>query len=224
MKKSIIIIAFLTSCQSMNAYAGYWSRVSANTLRFEGEIGFDEYENYLKIISDEDKIIIVNSEGGFTGAGVNIGLDMVDRNLTVIVRNECLSSCANYIFLAAQKKIIDNGYVGFHGSNIEYQKYDLNKDLEEMRLEGLSETELSNYKNLIREISSKEEIFFKKVGVNKKLFEVSRLDDKGSGNGKSYSFLALSLRAFGDYLIYNVSGIVNINTDPSHLSYVYLKE
>lgn len=218
------IVFFQLFYFSNSLFAGDWTRINANTIKFKGEITFDEYNNYLEIIGDNDEVIIVDSEGGFTGAGVDIGLDMLDRDLTVIVRNECLSSCANYLFLAARKKIIDNGYVGFHGSNTEYQKHDLDNDIMEMRGDGLSEFELSNYVKLIKEISEKEEKFFDRVRVDKSLFEVSRLDDKGSGDGRVYSFLALSIKAFADFKIYNVSGVVNINTDPEYAPFIYLKK
>lgn len=221
---AIFLILFSLFLHSINVHAGEWLRINESTIKFEGEITFEEYENYLAIISDNDRVMILNSEGGFTGAGVDIGLDMLSRDLTVIVRNECLSSCANYLFLAAEKKVIDNGYVGFHGSNTEYEKNDLENDVEEMKNDRLSEHEISNYVSLISEISSKEKEFFDKVGVDPRLFEISRLDDKGARDGNVYDFLALSLRAFSEYGIDNVSGVVNINTDPSYASSVYLKD
>ena len=67
--------------------------------------------------------LVINSPGGYTTTGRRLGQWVRDQRITVVVDEFCFSSCANYIFTAAPKKIIrDGAYVGWHGSE-QYWQY-----------------------------------------------------------------------------------------------------
>ena len=86
------------------------------TLVLKGNIGKELYEYYKNNVSVKTESVIVTSLGGEVEYGLMIGNDIFDRKLNVIVRDYCFSSCANYIFLAGKKKIIEKDSVlGFHG-------------------------------------------------------------------------------------------------------------
>lgn len=61
--------------------------------------------------------LVINSQGGYTSSGRRLGQWVHEQGITVVVDELCFSSCANYVFTAAPKKIIrDGAYVGWHGS------------------------------------------------------------------------------------------------------------
>lgn len=83
-------------------------------------INIGSAHNFLSIVRDAETAIdtlIINSSGGVTISARRIGRWVHEHDVTVIVENLCFSSCANYIFTAAPKKIIrDGAYIGWHGS------------------------------------------------------------------------------------------------------------
>ena len=95
---------------------GIFSRLSKNTLKFEGRIERGTYEKYHEAIDDNVKTLVINSSGGDSYDGVRIGLDLVKRNVDVIVDGLAGSSAANYLFTAGRHKTICRGFVGFHGN------------------------------------------------------------------------------------------------------------
>jgi len=87
-------------------------------LTLKGELNKNLYNYYQSKISKNTKKVVVTSLGGDVKYGIYIGKDIFDRKLDVIVRDYCLSSCANYIFLAGKNKIIENNsIIGFHGTS-----------------------------------------------------------------------------------------------------------
>ena len=61
--------------------------------------------------------IVVDSPGGNVADAIVLGNWIVDHELDVEVKKNCASSCANYLFAAGRRKIIDDGAViVWHGS------------------------------------------------------------------------------------------------------------
>ena len=61
--------------------------------------------------------LLIDSPGGDVGAGLTLGRWIADHGIDVEVVGLCASSCANYVFAAARRKIIDDGgLVVWHGS------------------------------------------------------------------------------------------------------------
>lgn len=103
-----------------------WSEVaSASTfslikngplLRFDGEINQESAALINHYLQTGTSVLFVNSQGGNAKAGLQIAQEMIKHPVTVIVDQYCFSSCANYLFLSAQKKSLSPGAVlGFHG-------------------------------------------------------------------------------------------------------------
>ena len=57
-------------------------------------------------------ILSIRSKGGPTDAGIELGRWVHARGLTVKVMEYCFSSCANYVFPAAPRKLVSNFAVG----------------------------------------------------------------------------------------------------------------
>jgi hypothetical protein len=64
----------------------------------------------------ENSIIVLNSGGGFSTQALQIANILLDKNVTVVVKDQCRSACANYIFLAGKFKFVYPGaIIGWHG-------------------------------------------------------------------------------------------------------------
>lgn len=99
--------------------------IDGSVVRFTGVLNPDSVERFFRRLGpvrDQIDTLIINSRGGVTTSGRRIG-DWVHQNrITVIVQHVCFSSCANYIFTAAPRKIIRaDAIVGWHGSEQQYR-------------------------------------------------------------------------------------------------------
>ena len=101
---------------AVSAAAGDWTRTDKQTMRFTGNIGDDEFSRFSLVFDGSVREIIVNSGGGRTREGIKIGLAIAGSDVKVTVVGKCLSSCANYLFVAGHKREIRGGVVGFHGN------------------------------------------------------------------------------------------------------------
>lgn len=58
----------------------------------------------------------IRSPGGDTTAGMELGRWVHENKMDVKVLEGCYSSCANYVFTAARRKIVSNfAHIGYHG-------------------------------------------------------------------------------------------------------------
>lgn len=65
-------------------------------------------------------VVVVRSGGGEINAAMAMAEVLVPRHATVIAQNQCLSSCANYLFLAGDRRVVAQGaLLGFHGGIFE---------------------------------------------------------------------------------------------------------
>lgn len=90
---------------------------------FNGRITPESVKNFIAIHSTSGiKKIIITSQGGDMHAGLELGTWVRRLGLDVEVFALCQSACANYVFTAGKKKIIDKeALVLWHGS-IEQKK------------------------------------------------------------------------------------------------------
>lgn len=131
-----------------------WHKINSNSLFYFGIIDHATRTNFFAAITPSIKNIYIESPGGSVDAALDIGLYIADHNMSVAPRRFCLSSCANYIFLAAKEKVIPKGYfVGFHGDS-----HTVKGDEDE------NWNVVMNYR---------EDIFLKKIGVPQKFFNCS---------------------------------------------------
>lgn len=93
------------------------TKVNEQTLKIQGDITQGAYQAFKSSFNTKIKTVHVSSPGGNVAEAVKIGLDLMKNGVDVVVDGPCLSSCANYFFLAGKHKFFgENGFVGFHGS------------------------------------------------------------------------------------------------------------
>lgn len=90
-------------------------RISHDQIRYHGPIDQYRVAEFIDLYQRGDRLIIT-STGGDLYAGMSLG-DFINRNrISVEVDDYCISSCANYVFLAGAKKILNtDSLVIFHG-------------------------------------------------------------------------------------------------------------
>lgn len=98
-------------------------RVGAATLcldTVDGELADASASDFIAALrtipADRRPVVVVRSLGGDVAAGLDMGEALVSRRATVVVSMFCGSSCANYLFFAAEKRrVLPDGVVFFHG-------------------------------------------------------------------------------------------------------------
>lgn len=61
-------------------------------------------------------VLSIRSKGGPVKAGIPLGRWVRERGLDIKVMEYCMSSCANYVFPAARRKVVSNfAVIGYHG-------------------------------------------------------------------------------------------------------------
>lgn len=88
-----------------------------DTLAYTGYLNPDGADRAVDFIATGHfKVLRIDSTGGEIMSSMRIGRALHDRRMDVVVRNLCLSSCANYIFPAGARKVIEPGsVVAWHG-------------------------------------------------------------------------------------------------------------
>lgn len=118
----------LASCltASMAAYAGPLA-VPPAKITLEGtEVvvrgvllpGVDD--EFRKLVRDAESVtgVRIRSEGGATVTALEMAEEIERRALQVVVDGYCLSSCANYIYVAGRsRKVLPDSVLGFHGGH-----------------------------------------------------------------------------------------------------------
>ena len=203
MNKFFLSILF----SALSAHAGVWTRTDSHSIRFEGYITAGDSEALDIILRSNDKILFVNSKGGDAEVGLQLAIKLFPNKLTIIVDGNCASSCANYLFTAGAKKEIKKGWVGYHGNMTALLAMDWGKNAREMKVKnGLTDKQIESFHSHLLELAQLEKKYLATIGVNQSLFNRTQSEDKGMGDGKSYTFLCPKPETFELYGIKNVTG------------------
>ncbi|WP_195734153.1 hypothetical protein [Glaciecola sp. MH2013] len=91
------------------------SRLGPSEVRFYGDITPENVDNALSLLKPGDTLVI--SSGGGNGVeALRLGKYIHANQISVEVKVLCLSSCANYIFLASPRKVLySDALLVFHG-------------------------------------------------------------------------------------------------------------
>lgn len=107
----------LSACLLGAAHAAEITRTNPTTLRLYGEIQPGDAAALAKLYTPQTTLLVVRTGGGNAEEGLKLGRFIHDHTLDLEVDTTCASSCANYLFPAARRKVIDPGAVlGFHGT------------------------------------------------------------------------------------------------------------
>ena len=118
--------------------------------------------------------VVIHSEGGDVEAGMDFGEAIHERALDVrIVGGLCMSSCANYVFPAGRRKIIDpDSLVLWHGSMLQEG---LARDVDFSRAQDQLGRPLTRFerwqarraaRDFVRRTGRRQDRFYDRIGVD----------------------------------------------------------
>ena len=83
---------------------------------------------------DRPITVVMRSTGGQVLAGLDTGEALLPRPLTVVASSICASSCANYVFMAADRRVIaPESILAFHGGMTPGHRLKTERELAEAR-------------------------------------------------------------------------------------------
>ena len=144
-------------------------------LCFTGPIDAESSAAFVQALNKTDPdaplVVVVRSGGGEVNAGMAMGEALIPRVSTVITHQICASSCANYLFTAADRRVIDDQAVlMFHGGVFPKERSAVRAGLEELvppdQLEGAVESVLADIDAQI----ARQDAFLLKAGVDVDFF------------------------------------------------------
>jgi hypothetical protein len=181
--------------------------IVGSTLRYDGnilDVSVAEVDRLLKSARAKAvRSIMIKSPGGAAEAGIPFGELVRDRKLAVTIDGYCMSSCANYVAIAARELFVPDGaLLGYHGGAPKTWGDD-GKMLEEHKrlMSGIGQTDqfFESLLQLQKKTYARQQALFKSVGVSPAILEDSR-------DGTSFTVLWMFTR---DVLerCYNVGNI-----------------
>jgi hypothetical protein len=214
--KQSVFLFFILFIFCGNIFADYYDQpqisIEGSSLRYEGVInaeGFIKIKSAIKKAKNDIQWIYINSAGGQIDISMDMGLWVFRNGLNVRVQNVCLSSCANYIFPAGKKKVIEkNAIVAWHGSAIQKNLNSLEiKQIDNAlaSIDDPAEREkeknkiIKDYSQYISAMKLKQENFFNKIGVNQ---DITVIGQSEKYNVKNY--WAMSVEDMNKFGIMNV--------------------
>jgi hypothetical protein len=93
-------------------------RRSGDAVVFEGRIDFASAARFLQLLEEPGVArVVVTSRGGLVAPALEMAQAIHRRGLPLEIPAACLSSCANYLFPAAARKVLGRAdAVGWHGN------------------------------------------------------------------------------------------------------------
>jgi len=159
--------------------------------------------------------MVIRSQGGEINTGIALGEFIFEHNLNIVVNQYCFSSCANYVFTAANKKRLGKStLVGFHGgaSSSFFNTGEMEEHImsfpEEQR-ESIRQEMSSQLNSYLIETKNSEHKYFDKIGVSALITTLgqedkySHLMDSGEYIGWYYSISDLKKLGVKDIEVTN---------------------
>jgi hypothetical protein len=122
--------------------------------------------------------LIIRSSGGEVEAGIALGNWVHENAIDVVVRDYCLSSCANYVFTAGRRKVIEKGaVVAWHGNYLHLKlsgewREDIPKRMQ--RLGEDASTARAAVMAQMEKLVALETTFFERIGVAEQLCRIGK--------------------------------------------------
>ena len=142
-----------------------------NTVIYHGKLSPSANQKLLSILENsENKVawLSITSEGGEINHGMDLGDIVHDYDLKLEVNEYCLSSCANYVFSAANHHRISNhAVIGFHGGTTGMEK-EISSFIDALPEEERELTKQSLEKYM-KSAVIRERNFFEKIGVDQRI-------------------------------------------------------
>lgn len=191
---AIAVLAFI--CTAAHAEEKTHVGVKNGELVYSGDIDEDANKRLSALyrrLNPKPSVLLIQSKGGVVENGLDLGYWLHAHQLDVKVTQYCLSSCANYVFTAGQRKIVGNGAViGFHGG-ISSEHFALD-DATQATYDAMTKEQQVEFWASIRRSQQptleRERAFFEMIGVRQDITtygQAARFKDDAKGDVWTYS-------------------------------------
>ena len=165
-----------------NATAEYQGAISA-----ENNAGF-----FARVAGQEVRRLLINSGGGGVAAAIELADWVHAQQLDITVTGVCLSSCANYVFPAANRKeIVPGAIVAWHGNYHHLAHTGLWRDDVALRMQRDGEDEQTATRYVQAQVArlvALERGFFARIGIDE---QVCWIGKQPPYNVPDYFFLSV---------------------------------
>jgi len=166
--------------------------LSEESAYYSGPISKEQNRQFFESVKNKAiKRLVITSGGGEVRAGIALGLWVFEQKLDIEIPEFCLSSCANYVFTAAQRKFIDKGaIVAWHGNYHHLKKTGLWRDdiTIRMKRDGVdARTAGEQVLSQVNELVDLEHDFFHQINVDQYLCWIGKMPPYKAPN---YYFLS----------------------------------
>jgi hypothetical protein len=177
-------------------------RVEGDSMSYAGAITPEAVARAREALSRAPQVheLAIDSVGGDVEAGMNLGELVLERGLDVRVPEVCVSSCANYVFLAGVRKTIAPGaLVLWHGSLIQKG---LGRDIDMAPLEkqaGRPLTWLERWRihrtmaSWLRRTKRRQARFYSRLGIDQRITVIGQMQ----GCECDWTLSVADMEAFG---------------------------
>lgn len=116
----LVLLSFLAASPLARAAPGATQVFLDNgELHYVGGVDADANKRLFALydsLAVKPTVLSIRSGGGPVTAGMPLGRWVRERGLDIKVLEYCMSSCANYVFPAARRKVVSNfAVIGYHG-------------------------------------------------------------------------------------------------------------
>ena len=173
---------------------------------FNGTITVEAYDHLAKLLDSLEKVpgrLSITSSGGDASAGIDFGLLIHKFGLDVYVPAYCISSCANYVFTAGRKKLLEqHSFLMWHGGATQQgiaEPPECEKDGWYDELFDCDPEQFSNeFDPIVAKWLEKERHFFETVNVDQRITILGQLEEIRCGEGHT------------DGWYYSVADLINL--------------
>jgi hypothetical protein len=157
------------------------ARPAPDTICFAGRIDRHSMDQLLdlfhKVPAGTPAYFVAVSNGGEVGPALDVAETILQRDVTFIAGPLCASSCANYFFLpAARRVLLENSIVAFHGGMspgfIGGRERALEKELAKRRPDPEAVADYQRRLAWARPAVPREQAMLRAVGANPRFFEM----------------------------------------------------
>ena len=189
--------------------------VNGSDLIYAGEITHDANERLFRLAAaraEKLTTLVITSKGGEVKAGIELGTWVFESGLDVHVSEFCVSSCANYVFVAGVAKLLEaTAMLAWHGGATQHFELSCKEVLWKGGAEDCDDEELQNALMAeLDELRVMESEFFRRIGVDQEitvLGQYSAYDCRDSADYVGWYYSVEDMEALG------VDGIVILGSE-----------
>lgn len=165
---------------------------SASALIYSGRITFDANERLFELAAsrvEAPSTLVITSTGGDIVAGMELGRWVFESGLDVRVPDYCMSSCANYVFVAGASKILAlEASLMWHGGAT--QRFEIScETVAWERSDGVCDEEKLRAIAMesLGDLIAMETEFFELISVNQRITTLGQQRGVACARGEGYS-------------------------------------